>query len=1025
MAYVKPQVLVYQEFTNTMTSQDTAMRPWIVGRLADIHKRGEAVITEEYGNIKNDNSNEDITMELPELQPGSSVDEKSVKVYADNAILRYAAINGKDETSTEIPYAYSVSGKPNQILLKNLTIKETGNDFRSAIFGKRDVAPDDIVRISAYISDIAGVNDCAPVEFISKIIGYIPNEGSGSAGKAARTTNKNTPTIAGATGTYTGSVADDYYTIHINQSTYSVTSASGKDDYPLNEPLPTLVTGVDPNDNTTPTYTYTFKIGKNELSYVNSRESDEDTLSAGDTISDIHLTSSAFTAASAVYNGQLSTALASYLTFTSDSDKDYSPLASGNISEVFQIQVLAINYSKLCKNIELSIKSNSGYYNRVTQAHLDQSETYWEFDLIPDVIHCQIPEANRAALEIGSLWVFTLTGAYTPPVLTTNTTYTGSVDDTFVITCVSGGILSGATTDTQPKVTIRTLSGSEFRGPLPVNSSDVITSAFGTTFAFSGTQMALGETWVVQAITGKDNPPEGIVLRDAIPEIFRTVGTSKKLLDVDLCVLRDIEVAAEGAEGGSNWNLEGTDIQISSNIKVTSDEFIKTTGEPISLDLLDGSISVGYREWLIDGAEKFNYVSNMEDLDAIPGPLSPENPVKYGVYKALTNSGSRTVVYTTVTGDDLDAWSNAIDTASGSREIYTVVPLSQDLSVLKLVETLVTSDSNEETCAWKNCFLSVAAPSERMLVGQSDATRLNPTSTDGQAVVAKIDTTGFVEITSTDSRGLANADLSEVRPGDVLRVITGPGSFVPYIIKEVSGNSVVVKNAPDADIESGIEIWHTLTRAEQADYIANIAQSFSNRRIKLVWPDVVGDTGNELPGTFLCAALAGLVGGSVPNQGLTRVTISGFDDMSRSIPYFTESQIKKLASSGVWIVMEDLDGTIFTMHGLTTSTVSLQYSEEMITRIVDFMSLELRTILEQYIGVTNITAQTIDAISDDIMVYMGGASSNTYSSNGPLVTEYEILDISQDALLKDRINVILSVTIPKATNNIVLRLQAE
>ena len=124
-------------------------------------------------------------------------------------------------------------------------------------------------------------------------------------------------------------------------------------------------------------------------------------------------------------------------------------------------------------------------------------------------------------------------------------------------------------------------------------------------------------------------------------------------------------------------------------------------------------------------------------------------------------------------------------------------------------------------------------------------------------------------------------------------------------------------------------------------------------------------------------------------------------------------------------VMEDLDGTIFTMHGLTTSTVSLQYSEEMITRVVDFMSLELRNILEQYIGVTNVTANTIDMIENELTTYLSKASSDLYSSNGVLVTAYEILDISQDALLKDRINVILSITVPKATNNIVLRIQAE
>lgn len=1031
MAYVKPQVLVYQEFANTMTSQDTALRPWIVGRLADIHERGEAVVVKDYWKIKDKGT----TVLLPELQAGSTVDKDSVKVYADDAILRYASVEVPAGTVTDsTKCAYSVSGKPNQIHLDNFTVASTKTDKRHEDLGIRNVAVDDIVRISAYVADIAGATDCQPVDFVSKVIGYIPSTGTSTVGRAARITNANA--VDGATntnsdntkvsGTYTGTVADDYYTITINESTYSVTSASGTDNYPVNEALPTV------NDST-----YTFILGKHGLTY---------TLSAlpasGSTIT-VHTKSAAFTKSNTIDTGK-STDHAT-LTITGD----YSPLKSGKISEVFNAIVTDIHNTASCENVEIRITSDSGVYNNNVQAKQDNrvngDPSNWYFEIIPGTVYGTFPAANVPNLKIGDSWQFTLRGVYDPAVLNDDEadagTYTGKEDDTFIITCTTGGTVADSITATSPYVTIRTLSGSEFVANIPV-STDTITSKFGTKFTFGEGDIALGETWVIQVDSGKDGPAEGIIIRDAIPEVLRTVGTNKKYLKVEFCVLRDVEIAQEVYDSDTdamdtNWNVSDPYIHIDNNIKVLQNDFITEEGNPITLYLLDGSVSVAYREWLIDGAEKFNYVGTLEDIDAMPGPLTPENPLKYAVYKALANSGYHTVVYTTVTGDTLDAWSSAIAVASGSREIYTVVPLSQDLSVLKLVETLVTSDSNEETCAWKNCFFSVAAPTERMLVGKSDNTP-HVTSTNGDIVLARItkqevaenadpnaDTLGDVEIITTDEHGIANADLSSVKPGDTLRIKVTEDSYVPYIVYSVSGNTLVIKNPPEENSTYNIEIWHTLTRAEQVTYIADVAQSFANRRIKVVWPDVVGDNGKAIPSTFLCAALAGLVGGSVPNQGLTRVTISGFDDMSRAVPYFTESQIKKLASSGVWIVMEDLDGTIFTMHGLTTSTISLQYSEEMITRIVDFMSLELRTILEQYIGVTNITAQTIDAISDDIMVYMGGASSNTYSSNGPLVTEYEILDISQDALLKDRINVILSVTIPKATNNIVLRLQAE
>jgi hypothetical protein len=70
-----------------------------------------------------------------------------------------------------------------------------------------------------------------------------------------------------------------------------------------------------------------------------------------------------------------------------------------------------------------------------------------------------------------------------------------------------------------------------------------------------------------------------------------------------------------------------------------------------------------------------------------------------------------------------------------------------------------------------------------------------------------------------------------------------------------------------------------------------------------VWPDQVGEADTVQPGYYLAAALAGLAsGGVVPQQPLTNVEVAGFDDYSRSYKYFNETQLNKLAESGVWIV---------------------------------------------------------------------------------------------------------------------------
>ena len=226
------------------------------------------------------------------------------------------------------------------------------------------------------------------------------------------------------------------------------------------------------------------------------------------------------------------------------------------------------------------------------------------------------------------------------------------------------------------------------------------------------------------------------------------------------------------------------------------------------------------------------------------------------------------------------------------------------------------------------------------------------------------------------------------------------------------------------DISTSIEVWHHLTRDEQVAYICDIAQSFSNRRIKLVWPDLVGEGGWELPGTYLCAALAGLTSGILPNQSMTRVSLSGFDDLSRSFGYFTDTQIKRLAASGVWCVVEDQDGTVYTMHGRTTDTLSIQYSEEMMTRIIDFISFRIRELLEMYIGTTNVTEKTLDEIRSNLALYLRTISELNYNAMGPLATEFNIISVEQDPLLLDRVNVAFDIKVVKCTNYVAVHIQA-
>jgi hypothetical protein len=220
-----------------------------------------------------------------------------------------------------------------------------------------------------------------------------------------------------------------------------------------------------------------------------------------------------------------------------------------------------------------------------------------------------------------------------------------------------------------------------------------------------------------------------------------------------------------------------------------------------------------------------------------------------------------------------------------------------------------------------------------------------------------------------------------------------------------------------------VEIWHNLNRSEIADDVATQARSLSNRRVCAVWPDQVGSNGTLQPGYFLAAALAGLVSGVVPHQGLTNVEVAGFDDYSRSYKLFNETQLNRLAEAGVWIVTEDRDGTPFTRHGLTTDNLDLNRREEMIRRNVDSISYLFLRRLRPYIGRTNATPTMVDKLRREVEATIRFFKSNGYTEElGSQLIDGSIRVLRIHPLLKDRVEIVLDLVVPAPLNNIELHL---
>jgi hypothetical protein len=225
-------------------------------------------------------------------------------------------------------------------------------------------------------------------------------------------------------------------------------------------------------------------------------------------------------------------------------------------------------------------------------------------------------------------------------------------------------------------------------------------------------------------------------------------------------------------------------------------------------------------------------------------------------------------------------------------------------------------------------------------------------------------------------------------------------------------------------VESQAKVWRSLSATARAAAIATQAGRYSDRRVRLVWPDKGSNGGVELASYYMAAALAALRSGVVPQQSLTNVEVSGWDDVRFKL--FNATQLNTMAGAGVWIVTQDPnDGTIYSRHQVTTGdTAVLTSREDSLVANVDSISYFFLSKLKAFIGQANLTDQTIALIRTQIDSQIQFLTQNGISETvGGQLISGEITEIAADPVFKDKLNITVNLVVPYPINNIDLTLK--
>jgi hypothetical protein len=373
-----------------------------------------------------------------------------------------------------------------------------------------------------------------------------------------------------------------------------------------------------------------------------------------------------------------------------------------------------------------------------------------------------------------------------------------------------------------------------------------------------------------------------------------------------------------------------------------------------------GTVKVSYKAKRFDLVNQLVLVQGVEDGELQLGRLdTPDNPIGFAFSIAAVNT-DLAVAVTAVSDDVPLEHQRASEFIEGRAECYGIVPLSQNPQVFQVWQQHVNQQSDPE-------------------IGFERVVLINPVIEDffefraSRTAIAPV--SGPPDSTFVD----AGADFTAIPVGSVLHItavtappliIDGVARTLPFQVQIASFNSAtsleilgVFTTAP-GDVTYSVRTLN-FTNFQKAANMRDIARSFADRRVWMIFPDQVktfaGADEVTVPGYFAAAAYAGLRGEVTPSSPLSNVPLAGLTGVIGSTETFSPAQLKTIQSGGVCILFQKVDGApILVRRQLTTDTSSDLKVEQTATFVPDFAAKFLREGLDALKGRNLITLEFIE-----------------------------------------------------------------
>lgn len=464
-------------------------------------------------------------------------------------------------------------------------------------------------------------------------------------------------------------------------------------------------------------------------------------------------------------------------------------------------------------------------------------------------------------------------------------------------------------------------------------------------------------------------------------------------------------------------------VTVDKNVKVS------TAVTDTAAQVVSATVYLSYRALRRDIANDFLTITSQSNAEAKIGSVNINNPMSVAaslIASAVSDMSYRILPIET---DDANGYRQALDILSTNEDIYVIVPLTNDKDVVSAYASHCTTLSEPEKSKWRIMYASQEMPSTKVMVEINDG-QLVEGSTENECYIK--DTANGMFVTNnarvTDFVDIYNASNSYQYSLQILEVLNESVitcSTTKWMRTSEGYSELEDKVTVSTQEAVKYEVVRVLDTQGVAEAISGIADSFKNKRLRLVYPDTImlniNSVSEMVPSYYLCVTLGAMRAGYPPHQGFSTIGLSGISRVLRANNMFSDDQLAEMAGNGVfWVVQDTPEELPYVLYQTTTDNTQLETAEDSCVAVVDYASRYLKINLKKVLGRYNVNTISVNYVKTVINSVLDDMTSTSYQYIGPILTGAELLSVETEG---DKIKPTVHIEIPYPVNGVDVTLQ--